>query len=158
MIEDVRRLRAAHAALRRDLDLLRGSLDRLADDSDPTSMAAQIDSLALKRHSWQAASFCSRYCATVHVHHRIEDDALFAALEAHEPALRPALKELVAEHLELSRLIDELEAAVRLLPGDRDTRARAAAAAERVAEKLEAHLAREEAALLPALATMPSSI
>lgn len=158
MIEDVRRLRAAHGALRSDLELLRSSLDRLADDSDPTSVAAQIDSLALKRHSWQVASFCSRYCATVHVHHQIEDDDLFVALEAHQPALRPAIRELVAEHLELSRLIDELDAAVRQLPGDRDARARAAAAAERVADRLEAHLVREEAALLPALATLPSSV
>ncbi|HEX4755545.1 MAG TPA: hemerythrin domain-containing protein, partial [Candidatus Dormibacteraeota bacterium] len=101
---------AIHRLIRRDL----AAVERLAAavlDGLPTS--ALLDELAaLKSDStlWQLQLSCLRHCGFVHLHHHMEDIDFFAELEETNPAIRPVVQRLRAEHVAISDLLDAVEA------------------------------------------------
>lgn len=91
---------------------------------------------------------CLSVCESLRTHHRNEDDGVFPALDEAKPELRPTLKRLGEEHVEIARLIDELQAVVR---GDTRTPMELLATVDRLIADLEAHLDYEEEHLVPVL-------
>jgi hemerythrin-like domain-containing protein len=57
-----------------------------------------------ERFRWMVA-ICSRYCQTVNMHHTIEDRRMFVSLGEADPALRPVLDRLGAEHEAIHALL-----------------------------------------------------
>lgn len=101
----------------------------------------------------QIRQHCLALCEGLTHHHTGEDGAIFPALARSHPQLRPTLDRLGEEHRAVGRIKAEL---VRLLAGlgtAEPERFRAELA--RLSAALEAHLAHEEAELLPVLADIP---
>jgi hemerythrin-like domain-containing protein len=94
-----------------------------------------------------------RYCAGfVHEHHTGEDGMLFPMLLGQQDGrLTDVIGKLRADHRTLAGLLDEAQRLVAALPGDAATRSAAAAAVERLADKLQSHIDFEERNLAPAL-------
>ena len=139
-------LLAVHALIRSDLArverLATDVLDRLPADG----VHAELEELKSNGMLWQFQVSCLRYCGFVHMHHNAEDAEFFDELEETNPAIRPVVERLRADHRKVSDHLDAVEAAARALSEDEGQPARRA-----VAEALEvlkgdllAHLEYEE--------------
>lgn len=132
-----RRLRQAHAALRRQLHDLQDGLDAAGD-------AAADAPAGLPAH-------CLAFCGALTAHHQGEDGGMFAELLRVRPDLADAVRKLTEDH----QLIAGILAAVRRLAGE------AAAAPDRrpvimrelagLAAIMESHFGYEERAVSDAL-------
>ncbi|MBO2454228.1 nitroreductase family deazaflavin-dependent oxidoreductase [Actinomadura barringtoniae] len=91
---------------------------------------------------------CLTVCQGLHFHHGVEDAHVFPAVQEKYPELAEPLARLREEHGTVSRLLDQLKAAVTDAGADRAT---VAAEVERLTAELEAHLDHEESYLVPAL-------
>jgi hypothetical protein len=122
---------------------------------DPAAVQAEVVSLQTGGPLWQLRVNCLRYCGFVHLHHRLESAELFPALRRSNPALEPVVDKLEADHLRVSDLLDEVEAACRALSADDTTpaRQRVAGALAVLATDLLAHLEFEEEQISPTLRT-----
>ncbi|HEX4754479.1 MAG TPA: hemerythrin domain-containing protein, partial [Candidatus Dormibacteraeota bacterium] len=82
----------------------------------------------------------------VHLHHHMEDIDFFAELEETNPAIRPVVQRLRAEHVAISDLLDAVEAAAHALSADHghDARRAVADALGALRQHLLAHLEYEE--------------
>ncbi|MEV6893081.1 nitroreductase/quinone reductase family protein [Kribbella sp. NPDC051137] len=116
-------LKNIHAAFRRELDLIRHEI--------ATSGAAGLGA--------QLRINCLTVCQGLHYHHTGESTMLFPGLLEQHPELTDVVAVLQKEHDQLAVLLGELEQAVTLEQVD-----------ELIAQ-LNAHLNREEEALLPYL-------
>ena len=142
----VAELRWVHDMIRRDLRTVR----RMAADVTAGLAAEQIQaglaSLAAAGPLWQLTVNCLQYCRFVHSHHRAESALLFPALRKANPALSPVVDKLEADHLSVSRLLDEVGTAARAL-GEREdpaVREQLGAALQNLSTDLLAHLDYEE--------------
>ncbi len=153
----VRTLVAAHAVLRRDLDSLEQTLRLIAagDAAAVPEVRDRIQGLAMNQTAWSLRSFCETYCQAVHAHHSIEDFRIFPAVLDAAPELAPVVERLIADHVELGRLLDALAAAVDALPGPEPVWTAAQVAARELAVHLAAHLDLEEEHILPHLGRLP---
>lgn len=115
-----------HRGLRRDLDLLAA----LAGSGDRAALAER----------WQL------FGRVLHDHHTAEDERLFPALGAAEPALAPVLAELDAQHAALGDALARVAAA---LAGADDAALRRALSG--LSRDLDAHLRLEEEHLVPVM-------
>ena len=123
----------SHHGLRRDIARFRVALEKVTE-SDATSVEAL-------RAEWES------YRATLHGHHEMEDTRVFPHLAGEQPALRPTIERLMADHRRIDPLLERGDRAFQELP-------KAEAAAAVVAELsalLDEHLAIEEAEVVPFL-------
>ena len=141
-----------HSMIRRDLATVTELARDAAADAPPAELRERIADLKAGSILWQLKYGCLRHCRFVHAHHRLEDVALFPRLRRVEPAIEPVVDRLTDEHRQVSRLLDEVEAAAEALGGDDDGRAVLISALERLGEVLLAHLSFEEQSLEPVLA------
>ncbi|MDQ1724364.1 MAG: hypothetical protein QOG52_1392 [Frankiaceae bacterium] len=148
-------LRWVHDKLRRDLATVRQLAAEVEAGAGAGAVAAQLRTLQAKGPLWQLKVNCLTYCQFVHGHHGHEDESFFPAIKRADPSLAGVVKRLMADHVKVSDLLDEIEAAARYLGnGDATARTRLSAAQSALSEHLLTHLAYEEDALGPVLATM----
>jgi hypothetical protein len=149
------RLIGLHNGMRNDLALLRRAVAAATEDgAEAYAAAAALDDLSFRQPGWSLQAYCTEFCGFVHEHHSVEDTMLFPALQqqaGQEPRLRGVIDKLMADHRILTGYLDEVEKTLGALPGDAAARTAAAAAVERLAEHLEAHLDFEEGNLASAL-------
>ncbi|MGW2250431.1 nitroreductase/quinone reductase family protein [Kitasatospora sp. NPDC001660] len=101
----------------------------------------------------QLRQHCLAFCEGLAHHHRGEDAAIFPALARSHPELAGALDALGGQHRAIGRIKEELVALLAGIEVEEPERLRAEV--DRMAAELEAHLAYEEAELLPVLAGIP---
>ncbi|WP_128379878.1 nitroreductase/quinone reductase family protein [Streptomyces cavernae] len=122
-------LKVIHDGIRRELALIR---------KDITTAGAGLGA--------QLRVNCLTLCQGLHNHHTGEDMGIFPYLAGRHPELAPVMARLADEHQQVARLIEEL----RTVVADGDPR-RLLSEVERLTDRLEAHLAYEEAQLIPPL-------
>jgi Hemerythrin HHE cation binding domain len=139
-------LLSVHAHIRREL----ASVERLAtgvlDGLAPDELHKELEALKSNTTLWQFQASCLRYCHLVHLHHNAEDREFFGELEQVNPAIRPVVERLRADHRAVSDYIDAVEATTRALTdeGDGDARRAVADALEELKAHLLTHLDYEE--------------
>ena len=139
----------AHAGLRRDLATIRQLLASSSRQGQ-SDVRQVVDGLQMAAHDWQVRAYCDRYCRIVEVHHGVEDQRLFPALRRLDPELRPLIDRLATDHQELARLLGELQAVLDG-PEESVTTHSLDGLLTTLGDALEAHLAREEEGLIPAI-------
>ena len=146
-------LKTIHTHLRHDLAACRKLADQVAAGATPEHIRAQIESLQTSSPLWKLRVNCLYYCRIVHAHHSIEDVMMFPALQRVNPDLGPIVDKLMADHRQVSRLLDEIEASARALVLEDGTsiRVRLVNALGDLATDLLAHLEWEEEALGPTI-------
>jgi hypothetical protein len=139
-------LRWVHDMIRRDLATVRQLAADVAAGLPAEQAQDGIRSLAADGPLWQLKVNCLQYCRFVHSHHHAESIILFPALRRANPALNPVVDKLEADHLSVSRLLDEVTAAAQSLAAREDPaqRDRLAEALQRLSADLLAHLDYEE--------------
>lgn len=142
-----------HDKIRHDLDVIRELSARVLSGVPAAQVEAEITRLQSKSPLWQLRVNCLYYCRFVHMHHSLEDFALFPELRRANPELNPVVDKLEADHRQVSDYLDEIEALTRGL-GRSDThpqRQQLVDALEGLAEHLLAHLEYEEIHVSPTL-------
>ncbi|MFC3499819.1 hemerythrin domain-containing protein [Micromonospora krabiensis] len=147
-------LRWIHDALRRDLAAVR----KLADEASAGAPAVRLQQRMRKLQSngplFQMKTNCLQYCHAVHRHHRLESVLLFPAVRRSAPHLKATVDKLEADHALVSELLDQVEEAAQALNGeDAAIRKKLVTALRTLSDHLLEHLAFEEKALAPVLAT-----
>ncbi len=142
-----------HGVLRRDLDHVERLAGEVASGMPGAALQAELRELKTSGPLWQLKVSCLRYCRFVHLHHNLEDVLLFPALRDADPAIGPVVDRLEADHLRVSELLDEVEAAAERLVGAEEAAARAdvVLALEALHGHLLEHLDYEELQAGPAL-------
>ena len=120
----VAELKWVHDMIRRDLRTVRQMAADVAAGQPADEIQAGIRSLAAGGPLWQLKINCLQYCRFVHSHHRAESVLLFPGLRRANPALNPVVDRLEADHLAVSGLLDDVEAAARELGGQQDAAVR----------------------------------
>lgn len=146
-------LRGVHGMLRRDLKAARELAREVERGATAKVVQARLRSMQTRGPLWQLRVNCLSYCQSVRGHHEHEDEALFPAVRRSDPAMVRVVDRLVADHAKLAGLLDEVDAAARHLDGQAPGRKRLVDALTAVSTHLLAHLAYEEEALAPVLAT-----
>jgi hemerythrin-like domain-containing protein len=123
----------SHHALRRDIAQFASALKRMAQGD--VSKAEDV------REEWQ------RYRETLHGHHEAEDTRLFPHLSGQHTSLTPTIQRLTEDHRRIDPLLDRGDLAFAELPQT----AQASALVAELTQLLDAHLAVEEAELIPFL-------
>jgi len=118
-------LAAAHAGIRRELELIRAEVAR----SGPGALGAQL------------RANCLALCQGVHAHHTGEDAMMFPALGERHPEIRPQLDRFGSEHEKVAAMVAELKAVVSDPDGDAEA---ALAEVDRLIAALGAHFDEEE--------------
>ncbi len=145
-------LRWVHDMVRRDLAAVRELAGEVAGGAPAPRVTDGLHGLRTRGGLFQLRVNCLRYCRFVHEHHTNEDVALFPAVRRSAPRLGATVDRLEADHRVVAGLLDEIERTARGLDGD-GARARLVAALETLSAHLLEHLAFEEEALAPVLAT-----
>jgi hypothetical protein len=123
---------SAHHGFRRDIAQFARALGRVTA-GDPSRVGAL-------REEW------ARYCGTLHVHHTAEDTSIFPGTKGQHPELAAVIDGLIADHRKIDPMLEEGDRAFAGLPA---TVAAAAGIVSRLATLLDAHLAIEEAHIVP---------
>jgi hypothetical protein len=154
----VAELKWVHGMIRRDLEIVSGLADDLADGLPGESAAAAIRDLAVVSPLWQLKINCLQYCRFVHAHHHAESVLLFPQLRRSNPALGPVVDKLEAVHARVSDLLDEVTAAAMALAEEESAtgRKQLIAALGDLRDDLLAHLDYEEENISPTLRTWTS--
>ena len=149
-------LKTIHAHLRHDLAVCQMLAEQVAAGAPPEHIRAQIASLQTSSPFWKLRVNCLYYFRIVHAHHSIEDVMMFPTLQQVNPDLGPVVDKLMADHRQVSRLLDEIEASANALVVEDDTsiRERIVTALGDLATDLLAHLAFEEEALGPTILSL----
>ena len=146
-------LRGIHDHLRHEMaQVVRAVQAAVTDARRAADARALVNDLTMGVNYRALGSFCGRYCQVVDVHHRIEDASMFVDLAEADPALRPVLDRLSAEHVVVHDALVRLDAAlVEMLTSEADALPQVQAAALALSAGLLDHLDYEERELLPAL-------
>ncbi|WP_326596919.1 hemerythrin domain-containing protein [Streptomyces sp. NBC_01803] len=144
-----------HDMVRRDLDTVQKLADEVAEGLAADAVTAALRALQVNGPLWQLKVNCLQYCNVVHGHHRVESAVIFPALRRTNPALDPVVDRLEADHLRVTKLLDDTEAAARGLGGGDDSaaRGRLVAALKALAADLLPHLEYEEEHILDTMRT-----
>ncbi|WP_059012486.1 hemerythrin domain-containing protein [Streptomyces specialis] len=144
-----------HEMVRRDLDTVLALADEVANGLTADAVTAALRALQVNGPLWQLKVNCLQYCGVVHGHHRIESAAIFPALRRTNPALDAVVDRLEADHVRVTRLLEDTEAAARGLGGSEDaaSRERLVAALKALAADLLPHLDYEEEHILDTIRT-----
>jgi hypothetical protein len=142
----VAELKWVHSMIREDLRTVRQMAADTAAGLPAEGIAARLRSLAAGGPLWQLKINCLQYCRFVHSHHRAESILLFPELRRTNPALSPVVDKLEADHLSVSGLLNDVEAAARDLGEQEDpaTRQRLTESLQQLSTDLLAHLDYEE--------------
>lgn len=140
-----------HGVIRRNLATIAAIIDQIVKGAPVDQVRAQIDDLAATSVVWTLRVSCLRYCNLVHAHHHHEDAAFFPALRRVDPAIHSVIDKLEADHVMVSRHLDDVEAAAGRILTDEAARTELAGALRGLAEHLFTHLDYEEASLTPLL-------
>ncbi len=142
-----------HDKIRHDLAVIRELSASVQNGAPAAEVEAEITRLQTNSPLWRLRVNCLYYCRFVHLHHHIEDVALFPELRRTNPALNPVVDRLEADHRLVSDYLDVIEAVAKGL-GRNDTaeaRQQLVDALEALAEHLLAHLEYEEIEISPTL-------
>jgi iron-sulfur cluster repair protein YtfE (RIC family) len=152
----VAELRWVHNMIRRDLQIVRQLAADVQQGRPAADVAARVSALAAAGPLWQLKINCLQYCRFVHSHHHAESMLLFPALRRANPALGPVVDKLEADHASVAVLLDEVEAATRVLADQESpaARQRLTAALGQLSTDLLAHLAYEEDNVADTMRTM----
>jgi hypothetical protein len=139
-------LLAVHAMIRRDLDTVEQLAAAVLDGLPADGVHEELEALKTNGQLWQFQVSCLRYCGFVHSHHHAEDVLFFDELVETNPAIKPVVEKLKADHRVVADYLDAVEAAARALSKDESHDARRAVvdALEVLAGHLLTHLAYEE--------------
>jgi Hemerythrin HHE cation binding domain len=142
----VEELKWVHGMIRRDLQTVRQMAADTAAGLPAEGIQARLRTLAAGGPLWQLKINCLQYCRFVHSHHHAESILLFPELRRTNPALNPVVDKLEADHLAVSGLLDDVEAAARELGEQEDpaTRQRLIESLQQLSTDLLAHLDYEE--------------
>lgn len=124
-------LMLSHHAFRRDLLRFATALERVAGGD-----TSRVEAL---RDEWR------HFHGALHGHHHIEDTAMFPGMRAQNPALASCIDGLAADHRKIDPLLEDGDRAFGQLP----QAAGAQAVVRELQRLLDAHLATEEAELVP---------
>ncbi len=141
-----------HDMFRRQVAAVRDVRDRLKP-TQPTAastaeLRGQINELTMRQNFEQFGTFCAQYCQIVNVHHTIEDQHLFPALEAADPALGDVLERLSVEHVIIHEVLVKLDQAALAMADDPDRFAEVDALVDQPERNLLSHLRYEEEQLV----------
>jgi tRNA G37 N-methylase Trm5 len=141
-----RSLLAVHSLIRRDLATVERLAAEVVDGLPVDGLHEELEALKSNGMLWQFQVSCLRYCGFVHMHHNAEDTEFFDELEETNPAIRPVVDRLRADHRAVSDYLDAVEAAARALSKDdsHDARRAVANALDVLKGHLLAHLDYEE--------------
>jgi Hemerythrin HHE cation binding domain len=131
-------LLAVHRRIRSELAGVEGLAAAVVDGLSADELDRKLEELRSNSMLWQFQVSCLRYCRFVHLHHNAEDVEFFDELQETNPAIRPVVERLRAEHRAVSDYLDAVEAAARALSRDDNLEARRAVAD--ALEALEGHL------------------
>jgi hypothetical protein len=142
----VAELKWVHDMIRRDLSTVRRMAADVAAGLPADEVGHAIRSLAANGPLWQLRINCLQYCRFVHSHHHAESVLLFPELRRADPALNPVVDKLESDHVHVSGLLDEVEAAAGDLSTEESpaARQRLTQALETLSADLLAHLKYEE--------------
>jgi hemerythrin-like domain-containing protein len=122
-----------HHAFRRDIARFGTALAKVAEGD-----VSRVDAL---RAEW------AHYRGALHGHHEAEDNGVFPAVRAQRAWLAPVVEKLTAEHRRIDPLLEQADRAFAELPTTHAAREVIA----QLSELLRAHLATEEAEVIPFL-------
>ncbi len=150
-----RELLAIHAHLRRDLATVRRLAEAVRAGITPAEIVDEIRDLETNSPLWRLKFGCMHYCRFVHLHHTLEDTALFPLVRKRDPSLHRVVDRLEADHRAVHAITERIAAEARMLDDDLSgsRRERLAGALLELEEHLLGHLAFEEASLGPLLST-----
>jgi Hemerythrin HHE cation binding domain len=120
----VAELKWVHDMIRRDLSTVRQMASDIAAGLPSEDVGRAIRSLAANGPLWQLKVNCLHYCRFVHSHHNAESMLVFPELRRADPALNPVVDKLEADHVHVSGLLDDVEAAAERLSAAQDETAR----------------------------------
>jgi hypothetical protein len=142
----VAELKWVHDMIRRDLRTVRQMAADVVAGLPAREIQAGLRSLAAGGPLWQLKINCLQYCRFVHSHHHAESVMLFPGLRRANPALNPVVDKLEADHLSVSGLLHDVEAAARELSSREDpaVRERLTQSLQNLSVDLLAHLQYEE--------------
>jgi hypothetical protein len=102
-------LRMIHDHLRENIDVLRRLIERAAAGTvTPAQVAQETGDLTMIANYRRFGNLCGQYCQFVHMHHSIEDQAIFPALSQKGEAFRKIAERLAAEHVVVHELLVRL--------------------------------------------------
>ena len=144
--------------IRRDLETVERLAAEVVDGMPAGDVRAELEELKTAGPLWMLKTGCLRYCRFVHLHHRLEDTALFPLLREADADVGPVVDRLEADHRRVHDLLNEVEAAAGALgeQADAEARQRVAAALAQLGEHLLEHLEFEEREAGPALRRLAS--
>lgn len=150
-----RELLAIHAHLRRDLATVRRLTEDVRAGLSPDGITVEIRHLETNSPLWRLKFGCLHYCRFVHLHHTIEDAAVFPLVRKHDPSLNRVVDRLEEDHLTVHRITERIAAAAEGLASDAsgESRMRLVQGLSELEEHLLAHLAFEEESLGPLLSS-----
>lgn len=100
----------AHDWLREELAQIGVLTERvIAGQLAATDARSRVQALALVRHQWSLAEFCSAYCQILRSHHRREDVEMFEAVLDVEPDLADVVARLSAEHAVIASVLTRFD-------------------------------------------------
>jgi len=147
-------LRWIHGIIRSNLATIAALIAQIRDGAPVEQVRAEIDELATTSVVWTLRVTCMHYCSLVHGHHHHEDAAFFPVLRRVNPGLHTVIDKLEADHVIVSRYLDDVEAAAARISTDESARGALADALRGLAAHLLTHLDYEEASLIPTLRRM----
>jgi hypothetical protein len=142
-----------HDKIRHDLNVVHELSLSIRNGAPASEVQAEIDRLETNSPLWRLRVNCLYYCRFVHMHHTIEDVALFPELRRTNPELNPVVDRLESDHRKVSDYLDDISAVTKEL-GRNDTpenRKRLIDGLDELSTLLLAHLEYEEIEISPAL-------
>jgi Luciferase-like monooxygenase/Hemerythrin HHE cation binding domain len=142
-------LLAIHQHLRQELWKLVDVMTQVAEGQTSAAEArSYLNQMTMRQNYWTLGAFCAAYCRVVSVHHAIEDQHMFADLEAADRSLASVLERLREDHERIAAVLAEVDSALVAMIDGGDRLDGARGAVERLGELLLAHLQDEENQLL----------
>jgi len=106
----------------------------------------------LRQNDWTLGVYCQQYCRVVTGHHSLEDASVFPHLRSREPALTPVIDRLEEEHVVISAVLDQVDAALVAMVTEPDGLHAVQDAIDLLTDALVSHLSYEERELIEPLA------
>jgi len=110
--------------IRRDLETVERLAAEVVGGMPADDLRAELEELKTAGPLWTLKMGCLRYCRFVHLHHRLEDTALFPVMRGSNPDVGPVVDRLEADHRRVHDLLNDVEEAARTLGEEADLEAR----------------------------------